>query len=201
MENSALNKKIVDAFVDARDLERIKQGDRLFLKELYRNNRNAFLKWAQWRYSCPVEDIADIYQQAFTIFYYNVKAGKFTGLNSAIQTYLFGIGKNLLNKRAAAVKRNLEALDDVPEVALAEDEQTERHESTHRQMVVQSLLMKVGEPCRSILIKYYFENHSMEAIAETMGYKSAMVAKKKKCECLMKIRRALKETENKKQGR
>jgi hypothetical protein len=31
----------------------------------------------------------------------------------------------------------------------------------------------------------------MEAIAENMGYKTAMVAKKKKCECLIKIRKAL----------
>jgi len=82
----------VNAQVDERDLERIKQGDRLFLKELYRQNRGAFLKWAQWRYSCSEEDIADIYQQAFVILYTNVKSGKFNGEHSAIRTYLIGIG-------------------------------------------------------------------------------------------------------------
>lgn len=181
----------MNVFVDERDLERIKQGDRLFLKELYSSNRTAFLKWAQWRYSCPVEDLADAYQQAFTILYYNVKGGKFTGLNSSIQTYLFGIGKNLLNKKVGASRVDADALEDVPEVSLAEDSAGESHEHVHRQMKVQSILLKVGEPCRSILMKYYFENYSMESIAENMGYKSAMVAKKKKCECLMKIRKVL----------
>ena len=181
----------MSGFVDEKDLERIRLGDKLFLRELYKNNRVAFMKWAQWRYSCPVEDIADVYQQAFTIFYYNVKAGKFTGLNSIIQTYLFGIGKNLLNKRLASKIKETESLDDIPEVSFAEDVVSEKHESTHRQLLVQSILYKVGEPCRSILMKYYFDNFTMEAIAENMGYKSAMVAKKKKCECLMKIRKVL----------
>lgn len=181
----------MNVFVDEKDLERIRQGDKLFLKELYKRNRGAFMKWAQWRYSCPAEDIADVYQQAFTIFFYNVKAGKFTGLNSIIQTYLFGIGKNLLNKRLTSKLQETESLDDIPEVLLAEDAVSEKHEGTHRQLLVQSILLKIGEPCRSILMKYYFDNFTMEAIAENMGYKSAMVAKKKKCECLMKIRSVL----------
>jgi RNA polymerase sigma-70 factor (ECF subfamily) len=181
----------VDALVDVRDLERIKQGDRLFLKELYRANRSAFLKWALWRYSCSEEDIADIYQQAFVILYNNVKAGKFTGENSAIRTYLFGIGKNLLNKYVSTRRQQDDALDDVPEVSLGVDTASDGHETVHRQLMVQSILRKVGEPCRSILLKYYFENYSMEAIAENLGYKSALVAKKRKCECLMKIRKAL----------
>lgn len=181
----------MDALVDVRDLERIKQGDRLFLKELYRENRSAFTKWALWRYTCSEEDIADIYQQAFVILYNNVKAGKFTGENSGIRTYLFGIGKNLLNKYVSTRKHQDDPLDDVQEVFLSVDAANEGHETSHRQMLVQSLLRKVGEPCRSILIKYYFENYTMEAIAENLGYKSALVARKRKCECLMKIRKAL----------
>jgi RNA polymerase sigma factor, sigma-70 family len=181
----------VNAQVDERDLERIKQGDRLFLKELYRQNRGAFLKWAQWRYSCSEEDIADIYQQAFVILYTNVKSGKFTGEHSAIRTYLFGIGKNLLNKYVATRKEVNDPLDDVPEASIGVDPEGDGHEAVHRQLMVQSILRKVGEPCRSILIKYYFENYTMEAIAENLGYKSAQVAKKRKCDCLMKIRKAL----------
>ncbi|MFZ6011868.1 MAG: RNA polymerase sigma factor [Bacteroidota bacterium] len=175
--------------VDTQELELVKQGDKTLLKSLYKKHRNSFVRWAQWKY--PGEgDLFDIYQQAFTIFYYNVKEGKFNGLSSSIQTYLFGIGKNLLNKKLQR-KVAMEPLEDIQEAELPTDTIFEQYEATHRQMLVKAVLENIGEPCRSILVKYYYGNFTMEAIAENLGYKTAMVVKKKKCECLMKIRKAL----------
>lgn len=150
------------------------------------------MKWAQWKYP-GTGDLSDIYQQAFTIFYYNVKDGKFTGLNSSSKTYLFGIGKNLLNKKIENARAD-ESLDEIPEIELPTENIFDQYENSHRSQLVRSILNKIGEPCKSILTKYYFDNFTMEAIAENLGYKTAMVAKKKKCECLVKIRKALHES-------
>lgn len=179
--------------VEAHELTQIKQGDSVFLKALYKKYRATFIKWAERMYPGYVEDIPDIYQQAFTILYFNVKNDKFAGIDSTIQTYLFGIGKNLLNKKAGSKHEQTEALDSIKEIIVPAENVFEKYEVSHRQQMVQSILANVGEPCKTILTKYYFDNFTMEAIADTLGYKTAMVAKKKKCECLIRIRKALKE--------
>lgn len=172
------------------ELELVRTGDRHALKDLYKKYRTPFIQWAHWKYS-GASDAADIYQQAFTIFYFNVKDGKFTGMNSSIRTYIFGIGKNLLNKEVQNFRPS-ESIDEIREIELPSGSIFDTYEATHRQHVVKAILEKIGEPCKTILMRYYFDNFTMEAIAENLGYKTAMVAKKKKCECLMKIRSTLK---------
>jgi RNA polymerase sigma factor (sigma-70 family) len=173
------------------ELDLMKSGNNEVLKRLYKKYRTSFLQWAQWKYSGV--DAADIYQQAFTIFYFNVKDEKFTGMSS-IRTYLFAIGKNLLNK-VVQTPRTTDAIDDVDELALPSETFLDTYDVTHRQQLVSSILENVGEPCKTILTRYYYDNFTMESIADSMGYKTAMVAKKKKCECLSKIRAVLRARE------
>ena len=170
------------------EVELVKSGDSAVLRELYYKHRSAFIQWAKWKYTGA--DAADVYQQSFTIFYFNVRDGKFTGMKSSIRTYIFAIGKNLLNKLAQE-KPLSEPIDDVKESDLPFGTIFDRYEATHRQEMVGAILEDLGEPCKTILTKYYFENFSMESIASWFGYKTAAVAKKKKCECLAKIRATL----------
>ena len=180
--------------IDGYDLAQLKGGDRILLKDLYKKFRTPFIKWAVRQYPRYADDVPDVYQRAFTIFYFNVKEGKFTGQDSTIPTYLYGIGKNLLNKMAGNKHEQTESLDSIKEIVLSPENTFDKFEISHRQQLVRSILEKVGEPCKTILTKYYYDNFSMEAIAENLGYKTSMVAKKKKCECLIKIRKALKDT-------
>ena len=155
-----------------------------------------FIRWVQRRYSHTQDEIAEVYQQVFTIFYFNVKEGKFKG-DSAIETYMFGIGKNLINKTISKGKQMIESIDDVKEIEVPAESGFTQFDNAHEKQLVKTILDKVGEPCKSILIKYYFDNFTMEAIAENLGYKNAMVVKKKKCECLIKIRETIKEKRSK----
>lgn len=171
------------------ELDLVKSGDSNVLKELYKKYRSPFIQWAKWKY--PGKDAADVYQQAFTIFYFNVKDGKFTGMKSSIRTYLFGIGKNLLNKSIQETRPST-PLEEIQDGELPVINFYEHYEATHQQQVVRTLLERLGEPCKTILTQFYYDNFTMESIAESMGYKTPMVARKKKCECLMKIRLAMK---------
>ena len=74
----------------------IRSGDRQFLRKLYEEHRDAFGVWVARSYKCDDDMIADIYQQAFTTLYLNVKEGKLTSLTSSLKTYLFAIGRNLI---------------------------------------------------------------------------------------------------------
>lgn len=171
-------------------LEKIRKGDRQLLRELYQQMRGKFLHWAQRRYSGSPDRFKETYQQAFTILYYNIQEEKFKG-ESSLETYLFGIGKNLLNKQVAGQDKNTVSLDDIPEVENMPESPFRFYDSSYDRELVARILQKVGEPCKSVLRHYYFDNFSMEAIAENLGYKSAGVAKKKKCECLIRIRKLL----------
>lgn len=169
------------------ELLQVKQGNDHFLQQLYEVNRPAFVKWFQHHHRISETEAIELYQKSFTIFYFNVKNEKITSLKSNISTYLFGVGKNLVKELFREQKHKVE-LDDVPEIEVANYDIFQLEEEAHQQGLVKKILDKLGEPCKSILLMYYFKNFSMESIAENLGYKSEGVAKKKKCLCLKKIR-------------
>jgi DNA-directed RNA polymerase specialized sigma24 family protein len=176
-------------------LEQIREGDEGFLKSLYHQYRDRFITWFQKNKNLEKDEAAEIYQKAFTIFYFNVKDGKLTELNSEIVTYLFGVGKNLVKEVVRNQKQTV-PLEDVAEYMSIDAEGYKNQDISHQKFLVDRLLQKVGEPCRSLLLLYYFRNFSCEAIAHNLGYKDALVVKKKKCLCLRKIREQLANEKN-----
>lgn len=171
-------------------LEQIKVGDERFLESLYNQHRGKFIVWFQKNRNIEKDEAAEVYQRAFTIFYFNVKNGKVKTLSSEIGTYLFGIGKNLVRELSRNQKRTV-SLEELADHADGESESQTKHEASHQKMLIDQTLQKVGEPCRSVLLLYYFNNYSYDAIATSLGYKDGMVVKKKKCLCLQKIREQL----------
>jgi RNA polymerase sigma factor (sigma-70 family) len=169
-------------------LEEIRGGNERALAPIYEANRKPFIRWAMWNLKCDEYDAADIYQKAFSIFYFNVKDGKLLTLSSKVETYLYAIGKRLfLEKYRDKHSQNLN-LEDVPEAKQLDTSYFDRESHNQRQLVVESLLSQIGEMCANILKLYYYHRYSMEAIAEDVGYKNEMVAKKKKYECLQKLK-------------
>jgi RNA polymerase sigma factor (sigma-70 family) len=171
-------------------LDHIKAGDEKYLKLLYHKFRSKCVGWFQKRQNLTHEEAAEIYQKAFTIFYYNVKDGKVTELNSELSTYLIGVGKNLVKEMLRSRKRTL-PLDEIPDKFVTDAEGIRTHEINHQKILIERILKKVGDPCRTLLLLYYFKNYSYEAIAINMGYKDKDGVKKKKSLCLRKIREQL----------
>ncbi|QCK15760.1 RNA polymerase sigma factor [Mangrovivirga cuniculi] len=168
----------------------IRNGDESLLKKLYEDHRSKFIGWFMKNHSLERDIILEIYHRAFTIFYFNIKDDKIRTLDSTIETYLFGIGKNLVK----AEYRNLKVsspLDDVSGIDLSIRDYDDNEEEIERKNYIKSVLNKLKDPCKKILQLYYFRNFSMESIANELGYKNEAVAKKKKCLCLQKIREEL----------
>lgn len=176
-------------------LEQIRVGDERFLESLYAQHRGKFIVWFQKNHNIEKDEAAEVYQRAFTIFYFNVKDGRVKTLNSEIGTYLFGIGKNLVRELSRSQKRMV-PLEEVADHAEGESESQKKHEALHQKMLVDQALQRAGEPCRSVLLLYYFNNYSYDAIATSLGYKDGLVVKKKKCLCLQKIRQQLANEKN-----
>lgn len=169
-------------------LNKIREGDERALSPVYEANRKPFIRWAIWNFKCDEYDAADVYQRAFAIFYFNVKDGKLVSLSSKVETYLFAIGKRLfLEKQRDKHAQNVK-LEDVQEASQLDVSYFDKESQNERQYVVEKLLGKIGETCSQVLKYFYYHRFSMDAIAEEMGYKNDLVAKKKKYECLQKMK-------------
>jgi RNA polymerase sigma factor (sigma-70 family) len=174
-------------------LSKIKDGDEQFLRVLYENKRPGFVSWFQKTYTLTRQQSVDLFQKAFSIFYFNVKDGKIVTLKSTIETYIFGIGK-ILMKEDFRRESKLTSLDEIPDVQLADYSVFRDEDKAHEQNLVSKILEALEEPCKSLLTMYYFNNYSLAHIAEILGYKNQGVVKKKKCLCLKSVRSLLNES-------
>ncbi|MFK7969476.1 MAG: RNA polymerase sigma factor [Bacteroidia bacterium] len=171
-------------------LKRIIAGDRNALHRLYQKHRDAFLAWAYKRYACQEEDAADVYQDAIIVLYENALAGKIHG-KSALKTYLFGVGKNLILKRYEHTKRFTE--EGPEETGETDVPMEETIVMTERQEVLQRALQELGEACRRLLIRFYYDRYSTEAMMSEFGYKSKDVVKSQKARCMRSLRNLLRD--------
>lgn len=174
-------------------LEQIKIGDRKLLRRLYEEHRNAFGIWISRNYQCDDDMIADIYQQAFTTFYYNVKEGKLTNLTSSLKTYLFAIGKNLIRDHYKITTRRKEIMEVAVDMQNVDNEIISRYERSDLKETVKVLLSRIGEPCKTVLELFYLKEYALDAIASEMNYKSENIVSKRKFICLKQMRSLLSE--------
>ena len=174
-------------------LEEIQTADQASLRAMYQEYRGEFGAWIQRYYKTDDETAGEIYQQAFIAFYYNIKDGKIRTLTSSLKTYLYAIGKNIAREQLRHQTRFVPPSD----ITLGEEWDTsveDNIELNERQQQLKSVLDSMGDPCKSVLQLFYFENYSMEAIAEKMNYKTPQIAAKRKFICLQQIRTMLKDS-------
>lgn len=175
-------------------IELVKNQDERTIQEIYRAFKPKFVNWLKGRYNIGnEEDYNEIYQRSFTVLFFNIKKGKLNDLTASIETYLFGIGKMVLKEwwREQTSKADFEAIETEKEF-----EQMELFSEVFKPAAIDERLQlrlagglkKLGEPCATIIKLFYWERNSMEAIANKLGYKNELGAKKKKYLCLNKLK-------------
>lgn len=166
---------------DAAILDRIRRGDDSALVTLYRENRrpiNAYIG----RNSGTRDDAEDMLQEALVILWERVRAGKFE-YKARLNTFIYATVKNMWHRRLARASRETatkEGNDDPPAEQLSPLEQLVAHEESR---IVRAALDVLGEPCRKLLLLFYWEERSMEEIAVELGFANAATAKSKKYQC------------------
>jgi len=175
------------ATTDHETISKIAEGDESVLAQVYQAHREEFMLWAQKSFRCSEEVAKDSYQVAFFIFYDNILTGKLTHLTSSIKTYLFGIGKHKLfeqNRLEARycqeVKEELLGYDQSDNPYLKEEEKFQQLEKG---------LEQLGSPCREIIEMKYYEQRSVEYIADKLGYKNISSAKNQKYKCMQRLKK------------
>ena len=177
---------------DARILELIRNGDEAGLTELYRSNRRAVRGFVTHN-SGSVDDADDMLQEALVVLWERVRSGRFE-LAAKIDTFVFATVKNLWYRRLARMRHehgaevdpetspdgNPSVLDD-----LIEDEEAG---------AVRDALDLLGDPCKSLLMLFYWEELTMDAIAQRLGFANAATAKSKKYQCKKALEELLRQT-------
>lgn len=155
------------------------------IREVYRCYRKPFLRYAR-RYELEEATIIDCFQESVIALYQNLVSHKITRWDSTIKTYLFAIGKN---KLLGAIRKNRksEPIDGMP---LQHQENSEPYQEYRG--LVQTAFARLSESCRDILVKFYYEKYSINAIMHEMDYKNENTVKAHKSRCLKKLRDAFK---------
>jgi RNA polymerase sigma factor (sigma-70 family) len=179
---------------DIDTLDKLREGDRKTLERIYDEFRESFCVWATYTYQCSENEAVEVYQKAFTIFYFNIKNGKLTVLTSSLKTYMYSIGKNVFRELFRSRKKSTPSLDN-EELRILEREDSgieynilEAYDNAHLKSVVHELLDKIGDPCQTLLKLAFLKGYSTEAIVSEMGYSDERVVRKRKSLCIKKLR-------------
>ena len=138
------------------------------------------------------QDAEDMLQEALVVLWERVRAGKFE-YTAQLGTFIFATVKNMWLRQLARLRREVPSERDPdtnpangvsPLEMMIEDEQA---------LLVREALDKLGEPCRKLLLLFYWEELSMVQIAEQLGFANAETAKSKKYQCKKSLEKLLKE--------
>lgn len=173
---------------DADILSDIRQGGAKRDKALQQLYNNDMLKKTILGYVTKqgghLPDAEDVFQDTLVLFDRQIREGNFKG-QSSLTTYFIGIAKWRWVSNRRKFGGNLELK---PEQYDMPTESVEaRAIENERRDIIDEILTKIGERCKTIL-KLYKLSYSMEEIAETMGLSSPELAKKNAYECRKKFK-------------
>ena len=176
--------------LDRRIIDRIREGDREVLIELFKAHEGMIANHV-FQHSGNEDDVKDLMQDTLVAIWQNVRKPDFQ-LSAKLSTYLFAIAKNLWLKQLEKRKRiKGEQFITGKEMADSQDPAEKMDHS-----LVQKAMDLLQDKCRNILIMFYFDGFDMDTIAKANGLSSATVAKAKKYQCLKGLETIIKQQYN-----
>ncbi len=168
------------------------------LNDFARTQRDSSVGWLKAK-GLSEDDAEDLFQEAFLILYEQLQSGHFAALPRSLAAYFHGIVQNKLKEHYRRVQKQLDNEEerdvadfneDFLNEVLAQEDPTlvERKEAAVREVV-----RNLSAPCDKLLWGYYFDNCSMQELADRLGYKSANSAKVMKSRCMSKFEAAMKQ--------
>lgn len=157
--------------------ERIRNGDEKALELIYKKYYRMMTKLVVTN-SGTEEEARDVYQDALVVFWQKARSGNLV-MTAKMSTYIYSICQNLWRKELDRKKRLSNEEKDAA--------QTMDMDSPEREKIIAKCLEQLGETCRKVLMYYYFDEMSMQEIAEKLGFANTDTAKTKKYKCKQKL--------------
>ena len=166
---------------DARILDGIRRGDEGALVKLYHSNRRPVASFVLGN-SGTADDAEDMLQEALVILWERVRSGRFE-YAARLETFIYATVRRLWLRRLARRRREIPGAADPETTAETDTNPLEAIIEAEEAREVRDALDRLGEPCRTLLILFYWEEASMEEIASRLGFANAETAKSKKYQC------------------
>jgi RNA polymerase sigma factor (sigma-70 family) len=157
--------------------ERIQKGDEKALEFIYKKYYRMMTKLVITN-SGTEDEARDVYQDALVVFWQKARSGNLV-LTSKMSTYIYSICQNLWRKELDRKKRLSNEEKDASE--------TLDMDGPEREKIIAQCLDQLGETCRKVLMYYYFDELSMQEIADKLGFANTDTAKTKKYKCKQKL--------------
>jgi RNA polymerase sigma factor (sigma-70 family) len=127
------------------------------------------------------------------VLWERVRSGRYEH-NAALGTFIFATARNLWLRRLARMRREQPA--DFGHETSATDDPSPLEElmDSEQTQCIKAALDRLGEPCRTLLVLFYWEEASMEDIADRLGLANAATAKSKKYQCKEQLKRLIDRT-------
>lgn len=138
-----------------------------------------------------LDNAKDIFQDAYFACWKKLSTGKFLPKNkSQIEAYLFTTAKNkwIDQKRAMAKRKTTSINDQMYNLSVEEKSHPIEMEQMETQLTITlSAFENLGEACKDLLTRFYFDKLSLRTIAENLNIEEAS-AKNKKYRCIQKLK-------------
>jgi RNA polymerase sigma factor (sigma-70 family) len=170
------------------------------VRDYYNRYRNEFLRILAVKYSAlSLGDAENLYQDTFLAIRENLLKDRIKE-NTSWNSYIMTIGLNLASKEMRKLgktdsidygydeenenspSKTARTVEDL--LKTLPEEETPLYQNQEAQSLLGDELIHTPEPCGSIIRLFYYEDKSMDEIAEEVGYKNATTAKSKKNQCM-----------------
>jgi RNA polymerase sigma factor (sigma-70 family) len=157
--------------------DRIQKGDEKALEIVYKKYYRMMTKLVISN-SGTEDEARDVYQDALVVFWQKARSGNLV-LTSKMSTYIYSICQNLWRKELDRKKRLSNEERDSPDSI--------DMDKPEREKIIARCMEQLGETCRKVLMYYYFDEMSMQEIADKLGFANTDTAKTKKYKCKQKL--------------
>ena len=174
---------------DQQLIAQLKKRDRNALKEVYREYKTEFFRFAS-RYTKADDLLEDVFQDALIAVYENALSGKLDNLKSSLKTYLFSTGKFMIFKKFRDTKEIATEetyIFDQREKNVMEDILEDDGPNEYQRKLIANF-KKLGDKCREILELFYLQGLKLDEIVAVQGYENKNVVKSQKSRCLKTLR-------------
>jgi RNA polymerase sigma factor (sigma-70 family) len=134
------------------------------------------------------DDAKDVYQEGIIVLYNKIKGGNFE-LSSKLKTYIYSVCRRIWLKKLAQHSKKSNDLSDFEDIMAVEVDMEQYEEKEQQFEKMQSALLQLGEPCKTIIQDFYMNNLSMQEICEKFGYTNTDNAKTQKYKCLQRLKK------------
>ena len=136
--------------------------------------------------NAPVEEFQDVFNYTIVQFFKSVMKDPSFQIKSNINSYLFGIARNIYLQKLRKQKihttempdhLDVEDTDVIIDLKIIDDE---------KKGLLQNVLSQLGIKCREVLM-YWAAGYKMAEIAKKLNYKSDVVVRRKKMNCMQEL--------------